>query len=291
MNKRCGVIVLLGSTNVGKSTLVNKIVGNKISIITPKVQTTRTIIRGIATIDETQLIFLDTPGIFKPRTTLEKSMVKIAWSSIEGADTLAVLLDCKKGACKSTHEVIEKLKATGKSAILLLNKCDLIRKEALLPLMEEMGSHGVFEEIFPISALKGYGLKELMDYLIKKAPESPWHYPEDEITTASTRFLASEITREKLFYALNKELPYNLTVETESIEERKDGSIKINQVVIANTQSHKKIILGKTGSMIKMIGTKSRKELEKILGTKIHLFLHVKVRENWMDNPDIYANF
>jgi GTPase len=286
--QKCTFIAIVGAPNAGKSTLLNYLVGTKVSIVSPKVQTTRTVINGIVTIDQVQLIFIDTPGIFSPKRTLERSMVRTAWSGIKGSDLLILIVDSRKGICNDTRNIINNLKKQQHKVILILNKTDLIAKEKLLPLSKEINELIDCERTFMISALKGDRVDDVRKYFVDNAPISPWVYSEDEVTTAASRFLASEITREKLFLNLNEELPYNLTVETDTWEELDNGSIKVNQTIIVARESHKKIILGKKGAKIKLIGTLAREELEELFDKKFHLFLFIKIRPNWFDNPANY---
>jgi len=286
-NQKCGFIALMGAPNVGKSTLVNNLVGSKISIVTPKVQTTRASIKGIYTQGDTQLIFIDTPGLFNAKEKLEKAIVKEAWSGVEEADYLALLIDAKKGICKDTAQVIKSLKEQGKKAALIINKIDLIQREKLFELATKLNDEGVFTETFMVSALKGDGTKRLIEYFASIAKNSPWMFPEDQIMDAPIKFYAAEVTREKIFMKLQQEIPYSVAVETEKWEETKKA-VNINQVIYVRKQGQKAIILGKGGSMIKQIGAASRRELEEALESKVNLFLFVKVRENWVDNPSIY---
>lgn len=277
----------MGAPNVGKSTLVNNLIGSKISIVTPKVQTTRASIKGIYTQGDVQIIFIDTPGLFNAKETLEKAIVQEAWRKVEEADYLALLVDAKRGLCKNTKLVIESLKKQGKKAALIINKIDLIQRERLLILSQELNATDVFTESFMVSALKGDGTKKLIEYFSGLAPKGPWMFPEDQIMEAPIKFFAAEVTREKIFMKLQQEIPYSVAVETEKWEESKKA-INIHQVIYVQRNGQKGIILGKGGVMIKQIGESSRKELEYILETKVNLFLFVKVRENWVDNPAVY---
>ncbi len=277
----------MGAPNVGKSTLVNNLIGSKISIVTPKVQTTRASIKGIYTEGDVQLIFIDTPGLFNPKETLEKAIVQEAWRKVEEADYLALLVDAKRGLCKNTKLVIESLKQQGKKAALIINKIDLVQRERLLVLSQELNATGVFTESFMVSALKGDGTKKLIEYFSGIAPKGHWMFPEDQIMEAPIKFFAAEVTREKIFMRLQQEIPYSVAVETEKWEETKKA-INIHQIIYVQRDGQKGIILGKSGAMIKQIGESARKELEYILETKVNLFLFVKVRENWVDNPEVY---
>lgn len=278
--KKSSVISIIGKPNAGKSTLLNRLINYKISIVTPKVQTTRSMIKGIVTNGDTQFVFIDTPGIFEPKKNLEKAMVRCAWSSIIGADIVMLLIDTRDELSEFQMKMIDRLKKADVNLIILLNKIDLSssKKDQLKVEFSEILPHA---KIFEISAMNGDGVQGLTEFLISKSPEREWFYAEDDITTLPMRFLASEITRERLFLELQDELPYNLTVDTETWEEFKDGSVKIRQVIIVARDSHKSIVLGKHGSMIKKIGQASRSNIKDVLGIDVHLFLFVKVRENW----------
>jgi GTPase len=287
---RAGFVALIGAPNAGKSTLLNRFVGLKISIVTHKVQTTRTRIRGVCITDKTQIVFVDTPGIFEPRRRLDRAMIDAAWQGAGDADVVVLLYDVGKRRIDSdTRRIIDGLKKTGKRAVLVLNKVDLIRSEELLPLTAAFAAEEIFEETFMISAEKGAGCDDLLAYLAGRMEEGPWLYPEDEVSDLPERLLAAEVTREQVLLRLHQELPYAATVETEQWTEREDGEVVINQVIYVTRPGHKKIALGKGGAMIKAIGSASRAELRKLLDRPVHLFLFVKVRENWMDDPDRYA--
>lgn len=283
MKQKCATISIIGKPNAGKSTLLNRLVGHKIAIVTPKVQTTRSSITGVITEGDTQLIIIDTPGIFSPKKRLEKAMVRCAWSSISGVDNVILLVDAFTGITEDIAVIIERLKEKGIKPLLVLNKIDTLKHS-----LDSSQFLGDFTDIFQISALNGEGVKALKNYLIDNASHSPWLYEEDDMTTASMRFLASEITREHLFFNMKEELPYNLTVETESWETKPDNSVKINQVIIVSKQNYKSMILGNKGAMIKKIGTRAREAIERDLEIKAHLFLFVKVREDWDKNPANY---
>ena len=286
---RCGFVALVGAPNAGKSTLLNSMVGGKVSIVTPKVQTTRTRITGICMAGEqTQIIFLDTPGIFKPKRRLERAMVKAAWSGAHDADLVVVLVDVKRGFDGDTRRIIEGLAARKRRAVLALNKIDGARRDDLLPLAAKLNESGIFSDSFMISALTGDGVDDLRDFLAGRMPAGPWLYPEDQLADIPLRLLAAETTREKLFLRLHQELPYALGVETESWEERQDGSILIHQVIYVLRDSHKPIILGKGGRQIKAVGQAARLDLEAFLGQRVHLFIHVKVAPKWTDDPSRY---
>ncbi|WP_169568937.1 GTPase Era [Sneathiella limimaris] len=285
---KCGYVTLIGAPNAGKSTLLNQLVGAKIAIVSPKVQTTRARVTAIAIEDNSQIIFVDTPGIFAPSRRLETAMVNAAWEGANDTDVLALLIDANKGISKDVERIISNLEKSGKKAHLILNKIDMIKREKLLGLAKELTDRGIFREVFMISALNGDGVADLRKYLAEELPEGPWLYPEDQLAIAPMRYLAAEITREKLFLRLNQELPYSLTVETEKWEERPDGSVKIDQVIFVSRANHKPIVLGKGGQTIKQIGAMAREELEETLGCRVHLFLFVKVREKWLDDPERY---
>lgn len=282
---RSGFVALIGPTNAGKSTLVNRLVGAKVSIVSHKVQTTRAIVRGIAIHDNAQIVFMDTPGIFKPRRRLDRAMVTSAWGGARDADLIVLLIDSERGIRGDAEAILEGLKEVRQPKILVLNKIDRVRPEELLKLTAAANEAVRFERSFMISATTGSGCDDLMDYMVESLPEGPWYYPEDQISDLPMRQLAAEITREKLFLRLHQELPYSSHVETEKWEERKDGSVRIEQVVYVERDSQKKIALGKNGEAIKAISMASRKELSEILEQPVHLFLFVKVRENWGDDP------
>ena len=281
--QKCAVIALLGSPNAGKSTLLNRLIGSKIAIVSPKVQTTRTTLSGICMAGNAQLVFIDTPGIFIPSKPLEKAIVRAAWEGFKAADMVALVIDSKKGICKNTERIIETLKQKQVRAVAILNKIDLLKPAQLLILVEKLHAHGIFEDILMVSALTGDGVSGLLTYWEKKAPLAPWMYPEDAITDAPKRYLASEITREQLFLKLDEELPYSLCVQGEKWEEMDNGDVLIHQVIYVMKETQKMIIVGKGGSMIKAIGAKARKEIESMLGQKVHLYLFVKVREKWTE--------
>ncbi|MEK6734250.1 MAG: GTPase Era [Pseudomonadota bacterium] len=281
-------VAIAGIPNVGKSTLLNRIIGQKISIVSPKVQTTRTIINGIYVDGDTQIIFVDTPGIFTPKKTLEKAIVTTAWSGLDGIDLVLILVDAVRGFTEETRAIINRLEKQKIKPILIINKTDLVTKEKLNRLSLEYKNLNLFREVITVSALEGEGVTELLSYLKLNAPEHEWYFPEDQLTTAPIRLLASEITREKLFLNLSHELPYNLTVETENWEEQKNGSVKITQAIFVSRDTHKQIILGNKGKMIKKIGMLAREDIEDFLQTKVHLFLFVKVRENWVNDRNRY---
>lgn len=285
---RCGFVALIGAPNVGKSTLVNALVGSKVTIVSRKVQTTRALIRGIVIEDNAQIILVDTPGIFSPKRRLDRAMVSTAWSGAHDADLVCVLLDAKAGIDEEAEAILSKLATVKHPKILVLNKIDLIPREKLLALAQAANDRMKFESTFMISALSGDGVNDLRKTLAKMVPAGPFHYPEDQMSDAPMRHLAAEITREKIFRQLHQELPYQSTVETDSWTERKDKSIRIEQTIFVERESQRKIVLGKGGATIKSIGADSRKEIAEIVGVPVHLFLFVKVRENWGDDPDRY---
>ena len=285
---RCGFVALIGAPNVGKSTLVNALVGSKVTIVSRKVQTTRALIRGIVIEDNAQIILVDTPGIFLPKRRLDRAMVSTAWSGAHDADLVCVLLDAKAGIDEEADAILNKLATVAHPKILVLNKIDLIPREKLLALAQAANERMKFEHTFMISALSGDGVADLRKTLAKGVPPGPFHYPEDQMSDAPLRHLAAEITREKIYRQLHQELPYQSTVETDSWTERKDKSVRIEQTIFVERESQRKIVLGKGGATIKSIGAESRKEIAEIVGVPVHLFLFVKVRENWGDDPDRY---
>jgi GTP-binding protein Era len=295
MTTRCGFCAIIGAPNAGKSTLVNTLVGSKVAIVSPKVQTTRMAVRGVAMKDETQIVFVDTPGIFKPKRRLDRAMVAAAWAGAGDADAVVLLVDAPELAASpngrsadDTKSIIASLKANNQKAALALNKIDGMKRTDLLPLVASLNAEGVFDETFLISALKGDGVADLRAYVAARMPEGPWLYPEDQAADISSRLLAAEITREKIYHRLHDELPYASTVETDKWEERKDGSVKIDQTIYVQRDGQKAIALGKGGATIKTIGELARKELEEIFERRVHLFLFVKVREDWAERRDHY---
>jgi GTP-binding protein Era len=285
---RCGFVALIGAPNAGKSTLTNALVGSKVAIVSPKVQTTRTLVRGIAMEGLAQLIFIDTPGIFAPRRRLDRAMVTTAWTGAHDADVVAVLIDAKKGLDEEAEAILAKLEEVRQPKLLILNKVDIVDKEKLLGLAQALNTKARFDTTFMISALSGDGVADVRQWLAAHVPEGPWHYPEDEVSDAPMRQLAAEITREKLYLKLHQELPYQSTVETETWTERKDGSVRIEQTIFVERESQRKIVLGKGGQTIKAIGEAARRELSEIIEQPVHLFLFVKVRENWGNDPERY---
>lgn len=286
---RCGFVALVGSPNAGKSTLLNAMVGSKVSIVSPKVQTTRVRVLGITIEGGSQLLFVNTPGIFRPKRRLDRAMVAAAWQGADDADVIAVLFDStRRGIDDDTRGIIERLKEQNRKAVLLLNKIDLVRRDVLLGLAEKLNAEGVFTDIFMISASTGDGVDDFKRYLTGTVPEGPWLYPEDQISDMPMRLIAAEVTREKLFLQLHQELPYAATVETEEWEEFDDGSVRIGQVIFVRRESQRAIVLGKGGARIKQIGQAARLELEDMLEQRVHLKLFVKVREDWEDDPERY---
>jgi GTPase len=285
---RCGFVALIGAPNVGKSTLVNALVGSKVTIVSRKVQTTRALIRGIVIEDGAQIILVDTPGIFSPKRRLDRAMVSTAWSGAHDADLVCVLLDAKSGIDDEADAILKRVERVDHEKILVLNKIDLVAREKLLALAKAANERLAFAQTFMISALSGDGVSDLRHALADMVPAGPFLYPEDQMSDAPMRHLAAEITREKIYRQLHQELPYQSTVETDSWTERKDNSIRIEQTIFVERESQRKIVLGKGGATIKAIGAESRKEIAEITGVPVHLFLFVKVRENWGDDPDRY---
>lgn len=288
---QCGYVAILGAPNVGKSTLVNHLVGAKVSIVTPKVQTTRTRVLGICIAGASQIVFVDTPGIFAPRRRLDRAMVAAAWSGAADADLVAVLVDSAKGIDGDTRRILERLVGSKRNAVLVLNKIDRVKKPALLALATEAAATARFAETFMISALNGDGVDAVKAYFASAVPEGPWLFPEDQISDTPLRLLAAEVTREKVFLELRQELPYAATVETERWQERGDGSVRIEQMIFVERNSQKGIVLGKGGQRVKAIGAESRRELEELFERRVHLFLFVKVRERWGDDPERYREW
>ncbi|MCK5296233.1 MAG: GTPase Era [Alphaproteobacteria bacterium] len=289
--EKCGFVAVVGSPNVGKSTLINNIIGSKITIVSPKVQTTRTRVRGIGIHEDSQVIFVDTPGIFTPKKRLDRAMVAMAWGETADADKIVFLIDAKRGVDKDSQGIIDRLQKSKQKAVLVLNKIDLIPRDKLLSLAEKLNKTEIFTDVFMISALKGDGVQKLFTFLANKMPNGQWMFPEDQISDMPMRLLSAEITREKIFHQLHEELPYAITVETESWEEKKNGSVHIKQTIYVQRESQKKIVIGKKGSRIKTIGSDSRVELEEMLETRVHLFLFVKVREHWGDDRARYTDW
>ncbi|QOZ52829.1 GTPase Era [Bradyrhizobium sp. CCBAU 53338] len=285
---RCGFVALIGAPNVGKSTLVNALVGAKVTIVSRKVQTTRALIRGIVIENNAQIILVDTPGIFLPKRRLDRAMVSTAWSGAHDADLVCVLLDAKTGIDEEAEAILAKAASVNHDKILVINKVDLVQREKLLALAQAANERMKFVRTFMIAAISGDGVDDIRTTLAEMVPPGPYLYPEDQMSDAPMRQLAAEITREKIYQKLHQELPYQSTVETDKWEERKDKSVRIEQTIFVERESQRKIVLGKGGATIKSIGADSRKELMQILDAPVHLFLFVKVRENWGDDPDRY---
>ncbi|KQB15424.1 GTPase Era [Rhodobacter capsulatus] len=288
---QAGFVALIGEPNAGKSTLLNRMVGAKVSIVTHKVQTTRARIRGVCMAGQAQLVFVDTPGIFRPRRRLDRAMVSAAWGGAADADIVVLLIEAHRGLTEGAKAIIEALKAREgtQPVALAINKIDRVKAERLLALAEEMNAAFPFARTFMISAEKGYGVDDLRDWLASQVPAGPWFYPEDQIADLPMRMIAAEITREKLTLRLHEELPYQLTVETEAWEEKPDGSARIDQIIYVSRDGHKGIVLGKGGETIKAISTAARAEMTEFMGRPIHLFLQVKLRENWQEEAERYT--
>lgn len=285
---RCGFVALIGAPNAGKSTLLNALVGTKVSIVSRKVQTTRSLVRGIAMAGRSQIIFVDTPGIFSPKRRLDRAMVTAAWGGAGDADVVALLIDARKGMNEEAGAIMTTLAGMKGPKLLLLNKIDTVEAPSLLGLTRTLNEALAFDQTFMISALKKHGLARLLEGLADLMPEGPWLYPEDQVTDAPLRAFAAEVTREKMFERLHDELPYQTTVETDSWKEMPDGSVRVEQTIFVTRDSHKKIVLGEGGRTIKSIGKASRLDIAEAAETPVHLFLFVKVRENWIDDPERY---
>ena len=289
---RAGFVALIGEPNAGKSTLLNRMVGAKVSIVTHKVQTTRTRIRGVAMEGVAQIVFVDTPGLFRPRRRLDRAMVKAAWGGAADADLIVLLIEANRGLTEGVATIIDRMKdqiPQGQAVALAINKIDKVKAVVLLALAEKMNEAFPFAKTFMISAEKGYGVKDLREWLGEQIPDGPWFYPEDQIADLPMRMIASEMTREKLTLRLHEELPYQLTVETEKWEDKPDGSTRIDQIIYVSRDGHKGIVLGNKGETIKSIGQAARADISEFLGRTVHLFLQVKVRENWQDEPERYS--
>jgi len=289
---RAGFVALIGEPNAGKSTLLNRMVGAKVSIVTHKVQTTRARIRGVAIEGDSQIVFVDTPGMFPPRRRLDRAMVAAAWGGAADADIVVLLIEANRGMTEGVEAILDKLRERQNDrqrVALAINKIDRVKSEALLALTEKMNDAYPFEDTFMISAEKGHGVDDLRGWLAERLPEGPWLYPEDQIADLPMRMIAAEMTREKLILRLHQELPYQLTVETENWEEREDGSARIDQLIYVARDGHKGIVLGNKGETIKAVGKAAREELEEFLGRRVHLFLQVKVRPNWLEESERYS--
>ena len=288
MSQRCGLVAVVGAPNAGKSTLVNALVGQKVAIVSPKAQTTRTRLMGIAIHGDAQILRLDTPGIFAPRRRLDRAMVAAAWGGAADADLIALVVDSKTGFGEKIEAMLDRLKERREPKWLILNKVDVTPKESLLTLAARLGERLEFEQIFMVSAATGDGLEDLKAALADRMPEGPWHFPPDQVSDATERVLAAEVTREQLYLQLHAELPYASAVETEQYEERKDGSVAIHQQILVGRPTQKAIVLGKGGSRIRALGEAARAELTELLGRKVHLFLHVKVKPDWEEDRSLY---
>lgn len=288
--ERCGVVAVVGAPNAGKSTLVNALVGQKVAIVSPKVQTTRTRLMGLAIEGNTQLMLVDTPGIFRPRRRLDRAMVQAAWEGTTGADVLLLLIDARAGITEEVSTILDAIASREEPKMLALNKVDVASKEKLLRLAAEANERVPFAETFMVSALTGDGVADIKATLAAAMPEGPWHFPADQVSDVTTRLLAAEITREQLYRQLHEELPYASAVETEQWEERRDGSAAIHQQIFVERDSQKAIVLGKGGQQIKKIGAAARAEMEEQLGRRVHLFLHVKVKPDWAEDRAVYRD-
>jgi len=283
---RCGYVALIGAPNSGKSTLLNRLVGRKLAIVTPKAQTTRNRLLGIAIEGASQIVFVDTPGIFAPRRRLDRAMVAAAWSGAADADEALLLVDASRGIDRDTRRILDRLAGRSHRSILALNKIDLVPRESLLGLTDALSREGLFDPIFMISGLKGDGVEDVKQHLAASLPLGPWLFPEDQLSDAPERLIAAEVTREQVFLQLHDELPYASTVETEQWEDKADGSVRIEQVIYVQRPSQRAIVLGEGGKRIKTIGARARAELEHMLERRVHLFLFVKVRQNWIDDRE-----
>ncbi|HEY0112689.1 MAG TPA: GTPase Era [Allosphingosinicella sp.] len=288
MSERCGLVAVVGAPNAGKSTLVNALVGQKVAIVSPKAQTTRTRLMGVAIEGEAQVLLLDTPGIFEPKRRLDRAMVTAAWAGAQDADLIALVVDAKTGFFRRLEGMLDQLKGRREPKILVLNKVDLVKKEVLLTLATQLSERLAFEQIFMVSAATGDGVADLKAALAARVPEGPWHFPEEQVSDATDRMLAAEVTREQLYHQLHAELPYASAVETEKYEERKDGSVAIHQQILVGRDTQRAIVLGKGGARIRAIGEAARTELAGLLGRKVHLFLHVKVKPDWEEDRGLY---
>ncbi len=285
---KCGLVAVVGAPNAGKSTLVNAMVGQKVAIVSPKAQTTRVRLMGIAIEGDTQLLLVDTPGIFDPRRRLDRAMVAAAWEGTQGADAIALVIDGRRGLGPKVMDVVESLKARKEPRIAIFNKVDIADKPRLLDHASKLNEALPFDETFFVSAQTGDGVPELKAALAARMPQGPWHFPDDQVSDATDRMLAAEVTREQLYHQLHAELPYASAIETEKYTEREDGSVEIHQQILVERETQRAIVLGKGGSRIKEIGAKARAELQELMGVRVHLYLHVKVRPNWEEDRDLY---
>jgi GTP-binding protein Era len=290
LTQHCGLVAVVGAPNAGKSTLVNALVGQKVAIVSPKAQTTRARLMGLAIEGESQILLVDTPGIFAPRRRLDRAMVAAAWGGTQDADLIALVVDAQRGFSDRIEEMVDALAARGEPKILILNKIDVADKEPLLALTAELNRRTAFEATFMVSAATGDGIADLKSALAARMPEEPWHFPEDQVSDATDRMLAAEVTREQLYLQLHAELPYASAVETEKYEERKDGSVAIHQQILVARPTQRAIVLGKGGTRIRQIGAAARAELSELLGRKVHLFLHVKVKPDWEEDRSLYCD-
>jgi len=288
MAERAGLVAVVGAPNAGKSTLVNALVGQKVAIVTPKAQTTRTRLMGIAMAGEAQVLLVDTPGIFEPKRRLDRAMVAAVWEGAKDADLIALVIDAARGINRGIEDIVMRLKDRREAKLLVLNKVDIAKKDELLTLAAAMNQRVAFEDIFMVSATTGDGIADLKAALAARMPEGPWLFPEDQVSDATDRMLAAEVTREQLYLKLHAELPYASAVETEKYEERRDGSVAIHQQILVGRPTQKAIVLGKGGAMIRQIGEAARTELSQLLGRKVHLFLHVKVKPDWEEDRGLY---
>jgi GTP-binding protein Era len=290
VSEKCGLVAVVGAPNAGKSTLVNALVGQKVAIVSPKAQTTRVRLMGVAIEGEAQLLLLDTPGIFEPKRRLDRAMVAAAWGGAQDADLIALVIDAKTGVSGRISDMLDTLRSRAEPKILVLNKVDLVKKEVLLGLIAQLSERLTFEDIYMVSATTGDGVAELKAALAARVPAGPWHFPEDQVSDATDRMLAAEVTREQLYLQLHAELPYASAVETEKYEERRDGSVAIHQQILVGRPTQRAIVLGKGGARIRAIGEAARGELATLLGRKVHLFLHVKVNPDWEEDRGVYRD-
>lgn len=290
MSEHCGLVAVLGAPNAGKSTLVNALVGQKVAIVSPKAQTTRTRLLGIAIEGETQIMLVDTPGIFAPNRRLDRAMVQAAWGGAQNADVIALVVDAKGGLGPKVDILVDQLSERKEPKLLILNKVDIADKQRLLVHADRLNQALKFDETFMVSARSGDGVATLKTALAERMPEGPWHFPADQVSDATDRMLAAEVTREQLYHLLHAELPYASAVETEKYTERPDGSVEIHQQILVERASQRGIVLGKNGAMLKKIGSNSRTELSELMGVPVHLYLHVKVKENWAEDRGVYRD-